>query len=107
MNKRLICILLFALSPLALAAGDPSAGEAKANTCAACHGSNGIASNPTYPNLAGQNQAYLETALKAYRSQERAGGLAALMYPMSGNLSDEDIADLAAWFASLPAEPEE
>ena len=49
------------------AAGDVAAGKVKAAVCAACHGANGIAMMPGYPNLAGQNEAYLVSAMKAYR----------------------------------------
>ncbi|WP_328189695.1 c-type cytochrome [Marinobacter sp. OP 3.4] len=86
------------------AAGNPEAGKAKAAVCAACHGSNGIAQIPGYPNLAGQNEAYLISALKAYRSKERGGGQAVVMQGQAAGLSDEDIANLAAYYASLPAD---
>jgi cytochrome c553 len=56
---------------------------------------------PTYPNLAGQKAAYLESSIKAYKTQERKGGQAALMYGMVAALSDDDIANLAAYFSSL------
>jgi cytochrome c553 len=56
---------------------------------------------PTYPNLAGQNEAYLVSALKAYRSKERNGGMASIMQMQAANLSDADIENLAAYFASL------
>jgi cytochrome c553 len=86
----------------AQAGGDPAAGKAKAVACFGCHGENGIGAAPVYPNLAGQSGPYLELALKAYRERKRAGGNAAVMYPMAANLSDEDIADIAAYFSSLP-----
>lgn len=82
-------------------AADIEAGKAKAVTCAGCHGPNGISMVPIYPNLAGQKAPYLESAMKAYRSQERAGGQSAVMYGMAAPLTDEDIANLAAYFASL------
>lgn len=107
MKKLLVAALAAIISVTALAAGDAEAGKAKAATCNACHGANGIATNSMYPNIAGQNEAYLVSAMKTYREKQRAGGLAAVMYPMSAGLSDQDIADLAAWFASLPADPEE
>ncbi|CCK12310.1 cytochrome c554 [Cronobacter sakazakii 680] len=68
---------LMALSVTAQAKGDAAAGEEKAVMCVACHGASGKASAPIYPNLAGQNEAYLEHALQAYkkrRAQRRAGG---------------------------------
>ncbi|WP_119393566.1 c-type cytochrome [Salinibius halmophilus] len=104
MKQVLISLMTVLLSLPALAAGDAQAGQEKAATCNACHGANGIATNPMYPNIAGQNEAYLVSSLKAYREKQRSGGLSAVMYPMSAGLSDQDIADLAAWFASLPAD---
>ncbi|QSP95320.1 cytochrome c [Marinobacter salinisoli] len=85
------------------AAADVEAGKAKAAVCAACHGQNGIAQIPTYPNLAGQNEQYLVSALKAYKNKQRSGGQAAIMQGQAAALSDTDIANLAAYYASLPA----
>lgn len=92
-----------AATEFANAAGDPEAGEAKAAVCAACHGKDGIAQIPGYPNLAGQNEAYLVSSLKAYKNKQRSGGQAAVMQGQATGLSDEDIANLAAYYASLPA----
>lgn len=103
--KRYTAILLAlaaASSPqVLLAEGNPEAGKAKSAICATCHGANGIATMPSYPNLAGQNAEYLESALKAYRSKERQGGLSMLMHAQAASLSDEDIADLAAFYAGM------
>lgn len=93
-----------ALPGVAAAAGDVEAGKKKSNVCAACHGKNGIASIPTYPNLAGQNEQYLVSAMKAYKNKQRSGGQSAVMQAQSQGLSDEDIANLAAYYASLPAD---
>lgn len=82
-------------------AGDPEAGKAKSGTCVACHGPNGISANPIWPNLAGQQQQYLVIAMKAYRDGGRTDPL---MSPMARPLSDQDIADLAAYYSSLPAD---
>lgn len=89
------------LSFSALAAGDPAAGRDKSASCIACHGAAGKISVPLYPNLAGQNAMYLEHSLQAYKKGERAGGQAEVMRAYVANLSDEDIADLAAYYASL------
>jgi cytochrome c553 len=62
-----------------------------------------MAQIPTYPNLAGQNEQYLVHALKAYKAKDRSGGQAAIMQGQAAALSDEDIANVAAYFASLPA----
>ncbi len=89
------------MATTASAAGDAEAGKAKAAVCASCHGADGKALIPAYPNLAGQNEEYLVIALKAYRSKERQGGNSALMHAMAANLSDQDINNLAAYYASL------
>lgn len=82
-------------------AGDAAAGQAKSALCASCHGANGIATMPAYPNLAGQNEAYLVSSLKAYKDKQRTGGMAAIMQMQAASLSDADIDNIAAYFASL------
>ncbi|MDG9668812.1 cytochrome c [Hahella sp. CR1] len=82
-------------------AADAAAGKAKSAVCAACHGADGKAIIPTYPNLAGQNEQYLVEALKAYRSKNRNGGQAVIMQGQAAALSDDDIANLAAYFSSM------
>ncbi len=89
------------LSGQALAAGDVAAGQAKAGVCAACHGADGIAVIPGYPNLRGQNEQYIASSIKAYKAGQRTGGLAPVMQAQANLLSDEDIANLAAYYASL------
>ncbi|MCE0734404.1 cytochrome c [Halomonas sp. G15] len=84
----------------AQAAGDAEAGADKIGTCVACHGTDGKGLAPIYPNLNGQSATYLEGALKAYRDSQRQGGNAMLMTPMAQGLSDEDIADIAAYYSS-------
>jgi cytochrome c553 len=79
-------------------AGDAAAGKAKSVTCAGCHGTNGISNNPMWPNLAGQKQAYLASALQMYRDGRRKN---ATMTAMAKNLSDADITNLAAYYANL------
>jgi len=91
-------LLASVLQPLSVQAGDAAAGEQKAATCIACHGVDGKASQPGYPNLAGQYESYLAHSLRSYRSGAREN---AIMYGFASQLSDADIADLAAWFASL------
>lgn len=91
-------ILAGALSVGTLAvAADPAAGKEKAATCAACHGDSGVATAPIYPNLAGQYESYLAQALKSYKSGDRGDPV---MGAMAAALSEEDIADLAAYFAA-------
>ena len=89
------------LSGQALAAGDVAAGQAKAGVCAACHGADGIAVIPGYPTLKGQNEQYIASSIKAYKAGQRTGGLAPVMQAQANLLSDEDIANLAAYYASL------
>lgn len=102
--KKVSSVLLlaasFAVSGAALA-GDAAAGKSKSAVCAACHGANGIATIPTYPNLAGQNKAYLISALKAYKSKQRNGGMAAVMQAQAAPLSDQDMENLAEYYSSL------
>jgi len=81
-------------------AGDAEAGKAKAAVCAACHGADGKALQAEYPNLAAQGEKYLIKQLQEFKSGVREN---ALMMPMAANLSDEDMADIAAFYASLPA----
>lgn len=88
-----------AFSGAAIAAGDAAAGEDKITVCVACHGKDGIATADIYPNLAGQSADYLESSLKAYREGQRKGGMSAVMTPQATNLSDEDIADIAAYYS--------
>lgn len=98
--KKVIFSLALSLGMLtnAYAAGDAQAGKTKAATCSACHGSNGIGSSDLFPNLAGQHADYIVKQLKAFKDGSRVN---ALMSPMAAGLSDEDMADLAAHFASL------
>ncbi len=84
-----------------LAAGDAAAGQAKAAVCAACHGADGIAVIPGYPNLKGQNEQYIISSIKAYKNKERNGGLAVVMQAQAAMLNDADIANLAAYYSSL------
>lgn len=100
-NKKItVFCLLAAFFPAGVVlAGDVAAGKEKAATCAACHGEDGLTTlNDTYPILAGQYPSYLEYALKSYRDGSRQNGI---MAGFASVLSDEDIADLSAWFASL------
>lgn len=101
MRKILLIGLALGVGAAAQAA-DIEAGKAKSTTCMACHGANGISNNPEWPNLAGQKEKYLAVALTAYREGNRQNPL---MAPMAKPLSDEDIANLAAYYSSLPACP--
>jgi cytochrome c553 len=91
------------LAPGAARAGDAAKGRVKAGDCAACHGPSGISTAPDAPHLAGQPEDYLVAQLKAYRSGKRAHEAMTLV---AKGLSDADIADLAAWFSSIPVRAE-
>jgi cytochrome c553 len=97
--KAFAAVTLAGLMPLAWAA-DLEAGRAKVQSvCAACHGANGQSVSDTIPNLAGQKAAYLENQLKALRDGSRKNPT---MGAIAAQLSNDDIANLAAYFASLP-----
>ena len=100
-NRKLLiaaAAMLCAALPLTAAAkGDPVAGKAKSVPCQACHGVDGKAISPDYPNLGGQYASYLEKALRDYRDGRRTN---VIMAPMAANLTNQDIEDLAAWYAS-------
>jgi cytochrome c553 len=88
---------LLGAAPAAIAKGSAEAGANKAATCLACHGPNGNSVNPEWPSLAGQNAAYIEEQTKLFRANKR---LNPNMNPQVAGLSDEDIADIAAYYAS-------
>jgi cytochrome c553 len=97
LHTALLMLCLAALPLTATAKGDPKAGKTKSTTCQACHGVDGKAIAPEYPNLGGQYESYLVKALRDYRDGRRTNPV---MGPMAAGLSDEDIEDLAAWYAS-------
>jgi cytochrome c553 len=89
---------LLALSTSAMAAsGDPEVGRKKSTPCAACHGPNGVSPSGDFPNLAGQYVDYLQAALTHYKSGKRKNPI---MQAQVANLSQKDMMDLAAFFAS-------
>jgi cytochrome c553 len=96
----LICAAALSPSTAVLAAGSKEAGQTKSVPCVACHGIDGNSANPEWPSIAGQHESYLIRQLKAFREGGRQN---ALMTPMATSLTDEDIADLAAWFSSQTA----
>ena len=99
MSIRIILALFLcaATSPAWAQAGDPAAGQAKSATCVACHGADGNSTNPEWPKLAGQHAAYLVKALKAYKSGTRTDPL---MGPQVMALNEDDMNNLAAYFAA-------
>ncbi|KAF3999995.1 c-type cytochrome [Glaciimonas immobilis] len=100
-NKLLLATsvaLLGFFASTAVLAADIRAVPAKAGQCFACHGSDGLSKAPDAPNLAGQNEMYLVSALKAYRSGARVHEVMSLM---AKNLSDAEIDQLAAYFSGI------
>lgn len=93
----LLLTSLFYSTPT-LSAGDAAAGKTKSAVCAGCHGLDGYSSNDLWPNLAGQKNGYLVAQIKAFRDGVRESPM---MLPMVANLSDQDIADIAAYYAGL------
>lgn len=80
-------------------AADAKAGQLKANMCVTCHGAYGLSTMPNAPHLAGQPAIYIEEQLKQYRSGKRANEVMAVM---AKPLTDQEIENLAAWYASIP-----
>jgi cytochrome c553 len=82
--------------------GNAEAGRKKAQVCAACHQPDGNSVNPIWPKIAGQGKRYFISQLKAFKEGakgSRQGANAGLMYPMAAGLSEQDMADLAEYFA--------
>lgn len=90
-------ILAVAIANAALA-GDPGAGRKKAIRCQACHGLDGIAKMPNVPHIGGESEFYLTKQLNAFRTGARQDPQMSLM---AKNLTDDDIADLAAYYAQI------
>ena len=98
LNKIALILILVCLIPgVSAAKGDPARGQEKAASCEACHGKDGHSIDPNYPNLGGQHFSYLVKALTDYRSGQRKN---AIMAGFATGLSNQDILDLAAWYAS-------
>ena len=97
-RSLLLLVVISSLPLVSYAAGDAAAGKAKAALCAACHGAEGISPNDLWPNLAGQKQGYLIKQIKAFKDGSRKDPM---MSPMVATLSDDDIANVAAYFSGL------
>jgi cytochrome c553 len=83
--------------------GDLAAGKRKhAESCAGCHGADGISPNDTWPSLAGQNAAYLVRILGAYKSGAQTD---VMMSPVAKSLTDAEIQNLAAYYSRLSCKP--
>ena len=99
MKKTVILMSIFfaAFSSVSLASGSAEAGQAKAAVCMGCHGADGNSLMAMYPKIAGQGESYLIKQLQDFKSGARAS---AMMVGFVAALSEEDMSDLAAYFAS-------
>jgi len=96
--------MLLGFSATVTAAGDPAAGQEKSAMCQGCHGPDGNSFSPEWPSLAGQVPSYLSKQLRDYQSGARKDET---MASMVEGLSEEDIADIVAYFSSQKAKAEE
>jgi cytochrome c553 len=96
-----VTALMLSIFAHSATAGNPEVGRELANArlCVGCHGKDGVSVKPYYPNLAGQNETYLTKMLTDFREKKRHDQT---MNAMAVKLTDEDIANLAAFFSSLP-----
>lgn len=97
--KKILAVvsaLLFVCGSAA-AEGDADTGKARSASCAACHGADGNSVNPEWPSLAGQHAQYTTIQLQAFKEGQRQN---VLMSPMAAALSDQDMADLGAYYAT-------
>ena len=103
MLKKLISLfILYTISHGLLAQGNIEAGKEKAKACAACHGLDGNSINPAWPKLSGQHENYLILQINNFQKGVRVN---AQMAPMVENLTDQDKADLAAYFSAQTPMP--
>ncbi|MDO9104606.1 MAG: c-type cytochrome [Methylovulum sp.] len=93
-------LLIACIAMTSAYAADPKAGAQKATVCLGCHGPQGKSSNAQWPNLAAQQPTYIANQLNAYKSGIRENPM---MQSIAANLGQDDINNLAAYFASLPA----
>ena len=105
-TKAILVVAFFNISFLSFNAGaappDAAAGKVKAQSCFACHGENGIGISPEIPNLAAQPPLSITYQLIQFRGQQRNGGA---MAALAAGLSDQDMRDIAAYYAALPPPP--
>ncbi len=98
MKKLTLAVAATVMMASPVFAGDAAAGKAKAAMCAACHGAAGISAIPMYPNLAGQKEMYLAKQLKDFKAGNRKDPV---MGAMAMGLSDDDVANISAYYAGL------
>ncbi len=97
-SHSLLALALCAALPVTALAADVKAGQIRSAACAVCHGPQGLSMQPAVPHLAGQPEIYLIEQLKAYRSGKRANEV---MGVIAKPLTDTEIENLAAWYASI------
>lgn len=102
LNKTVVISLALLLAAPVSAAGNAAAGEKKAGVCFGCHGPNGNSTNPVWPKLAGQGAAYLVKQLADFKSGARKDPI---MMGQVAAMSEQDMADLAAYFAKQTISP--
>lgn len=99
MKPVLFFLILCSSNVYAEMQGDPEKGKMKSPSCVYCHGITGEAVNSSYPNLHTQNARYLFLSMKAYQNGERTGPLAQMMAAQLQRLNDQDLKDIAAFYA--------
>ena len=97
MKKLMFAALATVLGTSVAHAGDAARGKEKSAVCAACHGADGNAPGAAFPRIGGQHEDYLQQALHAYKKGTRKN---AIMKAQVDALSDQDMADLSAYFAA-------
>ncbi|ORU90904.1 MAG: cytochrome C, partial [Cycloclasticus sp. symbiont of Poecilosclerida sp. M] len=95
--KLVFAISACLVSVTAVAGGNIDAGKEKTTTCVACHGADGVSASPMFPSIAGQHADYIVHALKGYKTGKRNNPV---MQGMASALSEQDMADIAAYYAS-------
>lgn len=93
-----VLAMMLACSTAAQAGGDAVAGKKVALKCQVCHGKDGIAKLPDAPHIAGQKETYLVRALTSFKAGERKNEQMTIVLKA---LSDQEIADVAAYYASI------
>ncbi|UPR37242.1 cytochrome c [Vibrio cyclitrophicus] len=102
MYYQSFALVLLALSSSLNASdfGDPELGKVKSPSCVFCHNTNSPSTDNSYPKLSGQDPIYLFNAMKAYQNEERQGDYADMMRAQLSKLNDQDLRDVAAFYAS-------
>ena len=104
MNRLVFIITTILMTGVSasVVAGDPAAGQVKAQACVACHGADGNSTNSGFPSLAGQVSGYIAGQLAAFKSGKRAN---AIMMGLAQPLSVEDMDDIDAWYTAQTIAP--